>query len=192
MAEVHNTTMAPTKLELLGAWMPRQSWYVGSGSPSLGRAGGFRLDDPAGQVGIELMVVSDSSAEAIVYYLVPMTYRDAPLSGLDGSLIGTSQHGVLGTRWIYDGVADPVLMAQVRALLRGEAQAQAQTVSNTLDSSVHVVPGSGEPILARVLNIDDAAGTGGTEGTGGTDGSVSATWTTTAGTLVRGNFASMA
>jgi hypothetical protein len=52
VAIIHNTTMVPTKLELLTAWLPRQPWYLGAGRPELARAGGFRLDDPAGEVGI--------------------------------------------------------------------------------------------------------------------------------------------
>lgn len=142
MAVIHETTMKPGKLDLLAAWLPAQPWYLGAGrrEPRLTRAGGFRLDDPAGEVGIEFMVVADAAAEDIVYYLVPMTYRGHPLAGAgagagadsgtvtvagtgagvvtvvgadastgtdagDG-LIGTAEHGVLGRRWIYDGVPD--------------------------------------------------------------------------------------
>ena len=48
MAEIHHTTLVPSKLELLRGWLPAQPWYLGSGVPDLTRAGGFRLDDPAG------------------------------------------------------------------------------------------------------------------------------------------------
>jgi hypothetical protein len=130
MAEIHNTTMTPTKLDLLAAWLPKQSWYVGDGA-ELVRVGGFRLDDPAGAVGIELMAVGDGS----VTYHVPLTYRDAPLPTDDG-LIGSSTHGVLGTRWIYDAVHDPVFVEQLLALIQGRAQPQAQTVSHTPDHTV--------------------------------------------------------
>ena len=48
MAEIHRTTMTPSKLELLTAWLPHQAWYAGQGeAPRLTRVGGFRLDDPA-------------------------------------------------------------------------------------------------------------------------------------------------
>ena len=43
---------------------------------------------------------------------------------------------MLGRRWIYDGVRDPVLVAQLVALIQGGAQAQAQSVSNTADPTV--------------------------------------------------------
>ena len=138
MATVHSTTMTPTKLELLAAWMPKQSWYAGPAAPVLQRAGGFRLDDPAGQVGIELMVVNATGADAAVTYLVPMTYRGAALDGADDALIGTSEHGVLGTRWIYDGLADPVLRAQLTALLLGQVLPQHQSRSDEVDETVVV------------------------------------------------------
>ena len=106
MAIIHNTTMSPTKLDLLAAWLPAQPWYRPTGQdPQLARMGGFRLDDPAGEVGIEFMVVTDRA----MTYQLPMTYRAGALDGADGALIGISEHGVLGRRWLYDGVHDPVL-----------------------------------------------------------------------------------
>ena len=73
MAVVHNTTMEPTKVELLTTWLPKQKWYQGGGTPVLRKAGGFRLDDPDGAVGIEFMIVVDESVEPAAAYHVPMT-----------------------------------------------------------------------------------------------------------------------
>jgi hypothetical protein len=39
----------------------------------LAKAGGFRLDDPQGEVGIEFMVVTDTAGPQPVAYLVPLT-----------------------------------------------------------------------------------------------------------------------
>src|SRR5882724_7816244 len=139
MAVIHNTTMNPTKLELLASWLPAQPWYVDAGrEPELSKAGGFRLDDPRGEVGIEFMVVTDESGAQPVSYHVPLTYRGAPLDAADHALIGTSVHGVLGQRWIYDGTHDPVLHAQLLALLQGHAEPQAQSVTNAPDPTVTV------------------------------------------------------
>jgi len=139
MAIIYDTTMSPGKLELLTAWLPAQSWYLGGGRPpALAKAGGFRLDDPRGEVGIEFMIVTDGSGDQVTSYLVPMTYRAESLAAADGALIGTSEHGVLGHRWIYDGTRDPVLVAQLVALLQGTAEPQAQSVSNTPDPAVTV------------------------------------------------------
>ncbi len=138
MAVIHRTTMSPGKLELLAAWMPSQPWYRGGDAPLLAKAGGFRLDDPAGEVGIEFMVVTDASGDSPVTYQVPMTYRGMPLASAADGLIGTSEHGVLGRRWIYDGTHDVVLVEQLLALLAGRTAAQDQNASDAPDPTVEV------------------------------------------------------
>ncbi|MEU3406167.1 1,4-alpha-glucan branching protein [Streptomyces sp. NPDC006670] len=157
MAVIHRTTMNPGKLELLAGWLPSRPWYTGaSTAPELARAGGFRIDDPAGEVGIEFVVVTDASAAEPVAYLVPLTYRGAPLEGAEEGLVGTSEHGVLGTRWIYDGAHDPVLTERLIALLRGEAQPQHQSVTGAPDPTV--VPEAGEgalPAGAAAVAVED-------------------------------------
>ncbi|MDH6219823.1 maltokinase N-terminal cap-like domain-containing protein [Streptomyces pseudovenezuelae] len=196
MAVIHRTTMTPTKLELLNDWLPKQSWYVGDGpTAELVKAGGFRLDDPEGAVGIEFMVVVDASAQEPVAYLVPMGYRGAALEGVPGeAFIGTSEHGVLGTRWIYDGVHDPVVMAQLRALLRGEAVPQQQSRSHTPDPTV-TVDGTGTGLgggldvqVNRVLRSAEAVQGAAQE----SSVRVVAGWTWPDGTAVRGVLAVVA
>ncbi|MCF7549343.1 hypothetical protein [Pseudonocardia sp. WMMC193] len=137
MAIVHRTTLTPSKLDLLTAWLPTQDWYRGTTTPKLAKAGGFRLDDPAGEVGIELMIVTDTAGPDEDAYLVPLTYR---ATEIEGTLIGTMEHGVLGTRYAYDATTDPVFHTQAAALLRGEAIPQAQSESDTVDRTVHVHP----------------------------------------------------
>jgi hypothetical protein len=137
MAVIHHTTVKPTKLELLTSWLPSRPWYRGGAhEPKLAKAGGFRLDDPEGEVGIEFMVVTDTCGPHPVTYLVPLTYRGAPLDGAEHALVGTMEHGVLGRRWVYDGCHDPVAVAQLLALVEGRAEAQAQSVSDTPDREV--------------------------------------------------------
>ncbi|WP_026931477.1 maltokinase N-terminal cap-like domain-containing protein [Glycomyces tenuis] len=189
MAFIHRTTMTPGKLELLTGWLPKQPWYAGeSAAPELAKAGGFRLDDPEGEVGIEFMVVADTAAREPVAYLVPMAYRGATLEGMpEESLIGVSEHGVLGPRWIYDGAHDPVVTAQLRALLRGEAIPQHQSESDTPDPTVTVHgtgPAEGDEVrIERVLRPGEAAQS---------SGHVAAGWTRPDGTAVRGVFATVA
>lgn len=187
MATIHDTTMAPTKLELLTGWLPQQSWYEGDGSPDLVKSGGFRLDDPEGEVGIEIQVAVDTAGPEPVAYQVPMGYRGAPLQDAPaGALIGTSEHGVLGPRWIYDGAHDPVVMAQLRALLRGEAEAQHQSESDTPDPTV-IAGGNGggpEVRLERVLRQGESSPP--------TSAYVVAGWVLPDGTAQRGVFATFA
>jgi hypothetical protein len=137
MAIIHDTTLSPEKLELLTSWLPAQPWYLDTErAPELTEAGGFRLDDPQGEVGIEFMLVTDGSGERPTTYQVPLTYRAHALAGAGGALIGTAEHGVLGHRWIYDAAHDPVLIAQLVALIQGDAGPQAQNVSSTADPTV--------------------------------------------------------
>ncbi|MFB7272597.1 1,4-alpha-glucan branching protein [Streptomyces sp. NPDC056244] len=137
MAVIHHVALKPAKLELLTSWLPSRPWYFGgAGEPELAKAGGFRLDDPQGEVGIEFMVVTDTSGTRPTAYLVPLTYRGAPLDGAEHALVGTMDHGVLGRRWAYDGCHDPVLVAQLLALIEGRVQAQDQNTSDTPDREV--------------------------------------------------------
>ncbi|WP_030377586.1 MULTISPECIES: maltokinase N-terminal cap-like domain-containing protein [unclassified Streptomyces] len=144
MSVIHRTTLSPTKLELLTSWLPSRPWYQGGApEPEPAKAGGFRLDDPEGEVGIEFMVVTDTAGARPVPYLVPLTYRGAPLDGVEHALIGTAEHGVLGRRWVYDGCHDPVWVRQLTALLEGRARPQMQSVSDTADPDVLVSPAEG-------------------------------------------------
>ncbi|MCF2533770.1 maltokinase N-terminal cap-like domain-containing protein [Yinghuangia soli] len=160
MAVIHRTELKPTKLELLAEWLPSRSWYLGTGEPELAKAGGFRLDDPEGEVGIEFMVVTDTSRREAMAYLVPMTYRAAPLDGAESALVGTLEHGVLGKRWVYDACHDPVAVAQLCAVIRGKVQAQAQSLSDTPDLEVACsYDGDGRVLGDTVAAADDAEGT---------------------------------
>jgi hypothetical protein len=212
MAVIHDTTMTPGKLELLAAWLPAQPWYAGTGrGPELAKAGGFRLDDPAGEVGIEFMVVTDTSGERPVAYQVPLSYRGAPLDGGGAALIGTSEHGVLGRRWVYDGAHDPVLVARLLALVQGRAEAQHQSRSGAPEPSVSThYAGADHPAMAAITSVGN--GRDGTDivvatETGasltiavsrvlrpmrdedGTEGRVTAVWRPPGGSEVRGSFA---
>ncbi|MCG5468039.1 hypothetical protein LADH09A_001896 [Micromonospora sp. LAH09] len=136
MALLHRATLRPTKLDLLAAWLPSQPWFLGPTdvagelagvtggltAADLVSRGAYRFDDPADEVGIETMLVSTADGPV---HQVPLTYRAAPLDGADDWLVGTTEHSVLGTRWVYDGCADPVYVAALaHAILAGGGQAE--------------------------------------------------------------------
>lgn len=123
MALLHRADLRPTKLDLLAVWLPGRPWYRGRpGAADIGRVAAFRFDDPAGAVGIETMLVEAGDG---VIYQVPLTYRDAPMAGGDGWLVGTTDHSVLGQRWVYDACADAVYAAALAsAILAGSGQAE--------------------------------------------------------------------
>jgi len=116
MATIHQATLTPTKLELLTAWLPGRHWYPEEAVADLRRVAGCRFDDPDGEVGVELMVVQAGEDGPLVH--VPMTYRGAPLEDADFYLIGTAEHSVLGSRWVYDAVGDPVFVEALTAAIR--------------------------------------------------------------------------
>jgi hypothetical protein len=122
MALLHQAEITPSKLELISAWAPTQPWFPPGTSAAFANVGAYRLDDPAGEVGIETVFVQNSDG---VVLQVPLTYRGAPLVGGERWLITTMQHSVLGERWVYDAVGDPVYLAAVAsAALTGGVQAE--------------------------------------------------------------------
>lgn len=136
MGIVYNTTMSPSKTELVSAWLPTQDFYSGHSTPKLEHIGGFRLEDPQGDVGVELAIFADHSDTSDVVYHVPLTYRDAPLEGAEKHLLGTSEHAILGLRYVYDAAGDPVFVAQSRQLLDGAVLPQHQVESFTDDPRI--------------------------------------------------------
>lgn len=154
MAEVHQTTLEPGKLELLSRWLPHQRWCTAKGRhPHLRRLGGYRLDDPLGEVGIEIIIVSDEAGPTPIVYQVPLTYRGAPLPGAEHALIGETDHGVLGRRWVYDGCHDPAFVGQLVALIEGQAVPQHQSVSHTVDDTVVGTHVSGPQITLTSASV---------------------------------------
>lgn len=101
MAIFYKATNTPPKAELIGEWIFHQSWAPSTAGP-IELVGSFHLDDPDGQVGIQVFVVRAGDD----LYHVPLTYRDTRREGADDSLIGEMEHSVLGTRFVYDGVED--------------------------------------------------------------------------------------
>jgi hypothetical protein len=118
MALLHRAELSPSKLELLTGWLPARPWYREDSADGLERVAAFRFDDPAGQVGVETLLVAVGDGPV---YQVPLTYRDAPLAGADDWLIGTLDHSVLGKRWVYDACGDPVYAAALAAAVLADA-----------------------------------------------------------------------
>lgn len=120
MALIHKATLQPTKQQLLADWLPGRDWYTGPVG-EVQRVASFRFDDPAGAVGIETLLVRVGEGPILQ---VPLTYREAPLDGSDDRLLGTSEHSVLGKRWIYDAIGDPMYVAELAsAILANTGQA---------------------------------------------------------------------
>ena len=122
MALLHRAELHPTKLELLAGWLPGRDWYEGDTDAEVVRVAAYRFDDPAGEVGIETLLVRAGDGPV---HQVPLTYRGAPLAGAEDRLVGTTEHSVLGRRWVYDACGDPVYAAALAsAILAGTGQAE--------------------------------------------------------------------
>lgn len=120
MALVHRATIDPTKQELVEGWLPSQPWAAGRTVSE--KVAEYRFDDPDGEVGVETILWTLDDGAVIQ---TPLTYRAVALEAAEASLIGTTEHSVLGSRWVYDGCGDPVWAATLAtAILTGGSQAQ--------------------------------------------------------------------
>jgi hypothetical protein len=108
MAIIHQATLTPTKAELIARWLPVQEWFARP-VQAVTPVAAYRFDDPAGEVGIESLLLD---VDGLTVH-VPVTSRSAPFAEAEDWLVGTLEHSVLGTRWVYDGLADPVYRAEV-------------------------------------------------------------------------------
>ena len=122
MAVIHRATLVPSKLELLGTWLKSRLAEPSDGAVEL--LGAYRFDDPDGEVGIEGHLIRWGTE--IVH--VPVTYRGSPLAGAERRLIGTMEHSVLGRRWVYDAMADPVARRALLGALSGTVEQAAWEV----------------------------------------------------------------
>jgi hypothetical protein len=160
MALLHRADLHPTKLDLIAAWLPTRAWYRGPAAADVERVASYRFDDPAGDVGIETLLVSAGTGPLVQ---VPLSYRGAPLDGHDHWLVGTTEHSVLGRRWVYDACGDPVYAAVLTdTIFTGAGQAQEFVdVDGRLEhrASTTSVSGSGStghvPTADAVVRVDD-------------------------------------
>ncbi|HEX6869669.1 MAG TPA: hypothetical protein VF163_01110 [Micromonosporaceae bacterium] len=161
MAMLYRADLAPSKVELLAAWLPTRAWFRGRDAAGLVRLDSYRFDDPDGQVGLETLIVR--AADGAVLHL-PLTYRAGPLDGADAWLLGTAEHSTLGPRWIYDACGDPVyasVLANVMFTGAGQAdeffevdgELERREVTTTVRGSG---AGGGEaPAVRTVVRVDD-------------------------------------
>lgn len=138
MAILHRATLTPTKTELLAGWLPQQEWYDGVPDAQPRPLATFRLDDPDGDVGIESVLALTAGGGV---WQLAMTYRAEPLDGGAEHLIGTLEHSVLGTRYVYDAVGDPVFLDVLRTTI-ATSGTQAELVRDLGDGTSELVESS--------------------------------------------------
>ncbi|SED10754.1 hypothetical protein SAMN04489844_3689 [Nocardioides exalbidus] len=120
MGIVHRATLSPSKQEIVEAWLQTRTWPTGKVVAE--KLAEYRYDDPDGEVGVETILWRCDDGAVVQ---TPLTYRAAPLAGAEDHLITTTQHSVLGERWVYDGCGDPVwARTLVTGILTGARQSQ--------------------------------------------------------------------
>ena len=157
MATIHQATLHPSKAELVATWLPTQPWFDGPAGVAH-PVGAYRFDDPAGEVGIESLLFEVGGRTVHV----PLTYRATELVGARRWLVGTMEHSVLGARWVYDAVGDPVYRDELVRVIR-DADTQVRLFVQTPDGPVERQPnmsviGTGtaepvEPVDAQVVVV---------------------------------------
>lgn len=164
MGLVYDATLSPTKQELVSGWLssPAVAPRAWAGGVEIAtKIGEYRFDDPAGEVGIETILFASADGRLVQ---VPLTYRAEPLPGAEDHLVGTSEHSVLGQRWVYDGCGDPAWAAALAsAILSGGTQAQMYLEQD--DARIDVppriqvrgsgVPGADVPTITAIDSVTD-------------------------------------
>lgn len=122
MALLHRAELVPSKLELLAGWATDQTWFAGEADAPLATVASFRFDDPEGEVGVETLFVRAGDGPVMQ---IPLTYRNEKREGSQDGFIGTLEHSVLGTRWVYDGTSDHVYLWELgRTIFTGGTQVE--------------------------------------------------------------------
>jgi hypothetical protein len=112
MGIVHRATLSPSKQEIVEGWLPSRGWARGRTIAE--KVAEYRLDDPDGEVGVETILWRLDDGAVVQ---TPLTYRAEPLVSAEEHLIATTQHSVLGERWVYDGCGDPVWASTLAAAI---------------------------------------------------------------------------
>ena len=117
------------------------------------RLGSYRAVDPAGEVGIEV-IVGESKDGRLVQ--LPVTYRSSSDALLDE--IMTIQHSVLGSRSISYATSDPVAITEfIRLIMTGK-----KCADYSAGGPLFVVAGSGNSPNSTVTNPDGSTHASGT------------------------------
>lgn len=99
MAQIYDAELTPTKNQVLAT-------VLGTDEADIEKLASYRFDDPAGQIGMEVHIVRTPDNSVLQ---VPLVYRPEPLEDAEeDELITTMEHSVLGTRYVYLGMSDPV------------------------------------------------------------------------------------
>lgn len=99
MSDIYDAELTPSKTDVI-------AMILDADVADIETLASYRFDDPAGQVGMEVHIVRTPDGAVVQ---VPLAYRPEPLEDAEESdLITKMQHSVLGERFVYLGLADPI------------------------------------------------------------------------------------
>ncbi|GAC57934.1 hypothetical protein GOHSU_27_00700 [Gordonia hirsuta DSM 44140 = NBRC 16056] len=105
VAVIYDAELSPTKEEIAAR-------HAGIGALH----GSYRLVDPDGVVGIEVLVGPDAQGRTAQF---PVTYRPAEVD--PAHTLTRMDHSVLGERWVTAALGDPVAVTQLlRTIVEGD------------------------------------------------------------------------
>ncbi|MGC3020212.1 MULTISPECIES: CG0192-related protein [unclassified Brevibacterium] len=164
MADIYAAQLNPGKLEVVTDWVAAQKWAseLDLAANPLEQVTSYRFDDPAGEVGLEVHIVRSGDR----HLQVPLSYRGEPLKGADEHLVATMEHSVLGKRWVYAGMGDPVFRQRLDDAIAtagtSAKQYRVDEAGNRGDEITEVahafgtgpLPGAGDVEMLYQLNLD--------------------------------------
>lgn len=99
MSDIYDAQLNPSKLDVL-------SKVLDAPAAEITKLAAYRFDDPAGEVGMEVHIVRTPDGSVVQ---VPLVYRGTPLEDVEeDELIAQMEHSVLGQRYVYLAMSDPV------------------------------------------------------------------------------------
>lgn len=164
MADIYAAELHPGKLEVVTEWVAKQDWAseLDLTSNPLEQVTSYRFDDPAGEVGLEVHIVRSGDR----YLQVPLSYRGAPLDGADDAFVANMEHSILGKRWVYAGMGDPVFRQRLDDAIAtagtSATQYRVDDQGNRIDEITEVahafgtgpLPGAGDVEMLFQLNLE--------------------------------------
>ena len=169
MADIYDAELTPGKLEVIADWLRSQDWAadIDLDATPLEKVSAYRFDDPAGEVGLEVYIVR--AGDRVLQ--VPLSYRGAPLESAEAALVSTMEHSVLGRRWVYAGMGDPLFRQRLDHTIAtagtSARQYRVNDEGNRIDEIAEVahavgtgpLPGAGDVEMLRELTLDSTSAT---------------------------------
>ena len=154
MAQIYNAELSPSKNQVLAT-------VLGTDEADIEKLTSYRFDDPADQIGMEVHIVRTPDGSVLQ---VPLVYRPEPLEDAEeDELITTMEHSVLGTRYVYLGMSDPVFAEALDMTISEERSGAEQFLvdgdtQTPITEGLATVTGTGEIELEEEEDDDNLVG----------------------------------